>query len=263
MAFGTVSNYQNKFYIQGQEILGIDTIDLNYSNTPSVNKFLGTSKGLTSISSITQQKLSLSRHLIYQDDILSYTGSMPIAGSINYNSNSYGFQSGYLDEYMINCSVGSIPKISTNITIYDEMVSGKNSYGTTVTKPIYVPKQGDISVTCDGSTTNRVLGFDFSLRSVRKPLYSVGSKTAVEIVSFPTIEYAMSVQIDIDDYFLKSGHSFLSYRQNKNISFSIKSRDKSTILQSFTIPNASLVGESLSSSAEAGIKLTLNYIGHS
>jgi hypothetical protein len=78
----------------------------------------------------------------------------------------------------------------------------------------------------------------------------------------PNIEFAASVQIDLDDLFLRSGFDFISDRQNKNLSFSIKSRDLTQTLQSLTMPNASLVGESLSNNADGGIKLTLNYIGH-
>jgi hypothetical protein len=77
------------------------------------------------------------------------------------------------------------------------------------------------------------------------------------------MEYSASVQIDVDDAFLSSSTGFLSTRQNKTVSFTIRSRDNSLILQQLTIPKASLVSESLSSSADGGVKLTLNYIGHS
>ena len=93
-------------------------------------------------------------------------------------------------------------------------------------------------------------------------MYTIGSLLPSEIVSFPILEYASSVQIDVDDAFLQSGLSFLRNRENKSVSFTINGRTGS-LIQSLTIPNASLVGESLSSSADGGIKLTLNYIGHS
>jgi hypothetical protein len=263
MAYGLVTNYENEFYIQNQKILGIEAIDINYSNSANVNKILGSNKGVTTVGASPQQKVSLSRYLIYNDNLLSYTGSSAIKGSINYNNKYYGFSSGYLDEYMVNCAVGSVPKITTNITVYDEMTTGKNAKGTTAAPLAYIPRQGTISAVCDNSSTNRVVGFDYALRITRKPIYTIGSKVPASILSMPIIEYAASVQIDIDDAFLQSGHSFLSNRQNKTISFSVKGRDGVIELQSLTIPNASLVGETLSSNADAGIKLTLNYIGHS
>lgn len=261
--FGQISNYENKLFISGQEILGVETVDISYSNSASVTKLLGFAKGLTTIGAAPQQNISISRNLIYQDPLINYTGSNAISGSLNYNNNSYGFKSGYLNEYMVNCAVGSIPKVSSNITIYDELKTGVNdASGSTATPTIFIPNQGSISLSCDNSTTNRVVGFDYALKMATKPVYSIGSKFPTEIAKVGPIEYSASVQIDVDDAFLSSGMSFLSSRQNKTVSFTIKSRDNTTVIQQLSIPNASLVGESLSSSADGGIKLTLNYIGH-
>jgi hypothetical protein len=261
--FDQIANYENKFYISGQEILGIEDLSIAYANSANINKFLGFKIGHTTIASATQQKLSITRNLIYEDPILNYTGSNNISGSINYNNASYGFLSGYLDEYLVNCAVGSVPKVSTNITIYDEMISGaKNASGSVATPSIYIPNQGSISLTCDNSTTNRVVGFDYSIKISRRPVYSIGSQFPSEIVTLDVLEYAAAVQIDVDDAFLKSGMTFLDSRQDKTISFTIKGRT-GNILQSLSIPKASLISESLSSSANGGVKLTLNYGGHS
>lgn len=260
--FGSTSNYENKFFITGQQVVGIESIDINYSNSPTVNKILGSTKGLTTIGGAAQQKLSITRNLIYSDPLLSYTGSSNITGGINYDNRSYRFNSGYLDEYMVSCAVGTVPKVTTNITVYDEMQTGAQFTDSNSTPTILIPNQGSISVTCDNSTTNRVVGFDYAVKAYRKPMYTIGSLLPSEIVSFPILEYASSVQIDVDDAFLQSGLSFLRNRENKSVSFTINGRTGS-LIQSLTIPNASLVGESLSSSADGGIKLTLNYIGHS
>ena len=263
MAYGIVSNYENKFYIQTQEILGIESININYTNSPIVNKFLGSENGVTTINGPVQQKVSLSRNLIYKDNLLDYTGTAPIVGSLNYDGKFYGFQKGYLDEYMISCAVGNIPKTTVNMTIYDEMTNAKNAAGSTATPTIYIPRQGNISITCDNATTNRVVGFDFAIKTFRKPIYSIGSKIPIQVLTMPILEYSATVQIDVDDAFLKNSYTFLNIRQNKNLSFSITSRDGLEVIQSLVMPNASLAGESLSSDTDGGIKLTLNYIGHS
>jgi hypothetical protein len=261
--FGQISNHENKFFISGQEIIGIENLDISYSNAPNVSKLLGFSNAHTFTNGPTQQKVSMSRNLIYTDQLLTYTGSNNISGSLNYNGTSYGFKSGYLDDYAINCAIGSVPKISTNITIYDEMLSGVNNASGSVSIPtLYIPNQGSISLTCDNSTTNRVVGFDYSIKASRKPVYTIGSKLPIEVVTLGNLDYSASVQIDVDDAFLSSGLSFLSGAQTKTVSFTIRGRT-GNLLQTVTIPKASLVSEALSSSADGGIKLTLNYIGHS
>jgi hypothetical protein len=262
--FGQVSSYENQFYISGQQLIGVESVELSYSNSANVFKPLGFAGGYTTVNSPTEQKLSISQNLIHSGGLINYTGANNISGSINYEDNSYGFQSGYLNEYIVNCAVGSIPKVSSNITVYDAMVTGtKNAAGSVASPTVYVPTQGSISLTCDNSSTNRVVGFDYSVKIDRRPVYSIGSIFPKEIVTMPVMEYSASVQIDVDDAFLSSSTGFLSTRQNKTVSFTIRSRDNSLILQQLTIPKASLVSESLSSSADGGVKLTLNYIGHS
>ena len=141
------------------------------------------------------------------------------------------------------------------------MRSGINATGNTATN-IFIPSQGSITATCDNSSTNRVVGFDYSLTLNKKPYYTIGSEAPVEVKHINPIQYSASVQIEVDDIFLQSGFDFLSTRENKSVSFSIKGRDGTT-LQNLTIPKASLVSEQLTSSSDGAVRLTLNYLGHS
>ena len=261
--FGQLSNWENRFSINDQEILGIDSLDLSYSNPFNNSKILGRESSFTTINGPTSAQLSISRNLIYVDPILGYISPTRINGKIKYNDKAYGFSNGYLTEYMVNCAVGSIPKVSSNFVIFDEIKSQELPSYTEPSPQIYIPNQGSISLSCDNSTTNRVVGFDYAIKIPRKPIYGIGSKDPIEVVTFNNIEYSASVQIDVDDAFLQNSFSFLSARQNKTVSFSIKDKTMLVEISYLTIPNASLVGESLSSSADGGVKLTLNYIGHS
>ena len=261
--FGQLSNYENKLFINDQEILGIDSINLSYTNSSNNSKILGRSSSFTTVNGPTVGQLSISRNLIYIDPIFDYTSSSQVFGHIEYNNKGYGFSNGYLTEYMVNCAVGSIPKVSSNFVIFDEIVETSLGTSTLASPVIYIPNQGSISLTCDSSTTNRVVGFDYSIKVNRKPVYVLGSENPYEVVTFDNIEYTASVQIDVDDAFLQNSFNFLTSRENKTVSISIKDRTLNTTIQSLTIPKASLISESLSSSADGGVKLTLNYIGHS
>ena len=160
----------------------------------------------------------------------------------------------------MNCAVGAIPKVNASFIVYDEMRSGVNATGTTNTD-IYIPSQGSITATCDNSSSNRVIGFDYSLTTNKKPYYTIGSEIPTEVKHLSPIQYSASVQMEVDDTFLQSGFDFLNDREDKTFSFSIKGKDGSTI-QSLGIPNASLVSEQLTSSSDGAVRLTLNYIGH-
>ena len=261
--FGLLNNYENKVFISGQELLGVENVNVSYSNSPSVARFLGHSVGHSLVGADAQKQVTFSRYLIYSDPILSLTGSSPTSGSINYQGQAYGFNSGFLTEYSVNCAVGSVPSVNASLSVYGEMRSGINQSGSVAAPTIHIPNQGSISLTCDNSTTNRVVGFDYSIKINREPIYTIGSVLPAEVITDRVLEFSASVQIDVDDAFLQNSTGFLSGRQNKTVAFAVKSRDNTQTLQQLTIPNASLIGETLASSADGGVKLTLNYIGHS
>ena len=264
-------NYQTHFFISGRdgspsarELSGIDSLDLGYKNAANTLAPLGSKLGLTTVGGAVTQTVSFSRSLIYDDPVLQFTGELEVMkGSFNYDNNSsYGFKSGYLNSYSVNCAVGSVPKVNASFVVYDEMKSGSNATGTTPTN-IFIPSQGSITATCDNSSTNRVIGFDYSLAVTKRPYYTIGSEVPTEVKHINPIQYTASVQIEVDDTFLQSGFSFLDQeREEKTVSFNIKGRDGTT-LQNLSIPKASLVSEDLNASADGTLRLTLNYIGHS
>jgi len=269
--YDTTLNYQTHFFVSGQdgspsarELSGIESLDIGYQSASNTLAPLGSKLGLTTVGGAVSQSVSFSRSLIYDDPVLSFTGESEVMkGSFNYDNNtSYGFESGYLSSYSVNCAVGSIPRVNASFVVYDEMQSGTNATGATITN-ILVPSQGSITATCDNSSSNRVIGFDYSLNVKKIPYYTIGSETPTEVKHINPIEYAASVQLEVDDVFLQSGFSFLDQRrENKVLSFSVKGRDGTT-LQTLTIPKASLVSEDLSASSDGALRLTLSYIGHS
>ena len=269
--YDTTLNYQTHFFVSGQdgspsarELSGIESLDIGYKSASNTLAPLGSKLGLTTVGGAVSQSVSFSRSLIYDDPVLSFTGESEVMkGSFNYDNNtSYGFESGYLSSYSVNCAVGSVPRVNASFVVYDEMQSGTNATGATVTN-ILVPSQGSITATCDNSSSNRVIGFDYSLNVKKIPYYTIGSETPTEVKHINPIEYAASVQLEVDDVFLQSGFSFLDQRrENKVLSFSVKGRDGTT-LQTLTIPKASLVSEDLSASSDGALRLTLSYIGHS
>ena len=267
--YGSKLNYESHFFISGEggpsarELSGIQSLDISYKNSSSTTNPLGYQHGVTTIGGPTQQNVSFSRYLIYDDPVLDFTGSSKVMkGSFNYDDNtSYGFFSGYLSSYSVNCAVGNIPTVNASFVVYDEMKSGVNASGAATTN-IFIPSQGSITATCYNSTTNRIIGFDYSLNVKKIPYYTIGAESPVEVKHVSPIQYTATVQVDVDDAFLESCYSFLGTgKSNRTVTFGINGRDGTT-LQSLSIPNASLVGEDLKSSADGSVRLTLNYIGH-
>jgi hypothetical protein len=260
--FGTRLNYDCEFFVSGQRLSGIQAVDLGYANSATITKPLGYAGGTTTIGGPTQQTVSLTRYLIYDDPISTYTGNVNMSGSIEYGGISYGFQSGYLQNYSVNCAVGAVPQVNANFIVYDEMRSGYSASGNVAHPAIEVPSQGSISITSDWSTTNRVIGIDYSVTCNRKPYYTIGSETPVSVALLPPMEVTASVQIDVDEAFMSSGYSFLGDdKEGKTVILQIDGRD-GTALATHAVPNASLVSERLSVASEGLLTLTQEYVGH-
>ena len=260
--FGGTLNHEARFFADGYELSGVESVSLSYSNSSSILKPLGTKKGLTTSTGPTQKTLSLSRVLTYNDPILNYTGEAPLSGSIYYSDDHYGFESGYLVDYSLNCAVGAVPRVNCNFQIASEIKSGVNGNTSPQSHPVIdIPTQGSISITCDNSTTNRVVGFDYGVKLNRKAYLTVGSDDVVKVELIEPLEYTATVQLEVDDAFLQDSDKFFSLKEDKNVSLNIQGRDGNE-LQSVTIPNASLIGESLEVSANGLARITLSYIGH-
>jgi len=260
--FGSRLNDEVAVNISGTDLSGISSVNFSYSNSANIVKPLGSKKGLTTVGGATQQKVSIARHLIYDDPILSFTGSNSISGNIRYGDVAYRFSEGYLDSYSVNCAVGTVPKVNASISVYDEFLSGSEvSSDVGASSSISITSQGSINVTCDNSTTNRVIGFDYSIKSNRKPHFSIGSETPASVELVLPLEFTAQVQIEVDEAFPESAFSFLENRENKTVFFDINRKD-GTNLQELTIPNATLVSESISASDNGSAILNLNYIGH-
>jgi hypothetical protein len=264
--FGSKLNDEVNVNIAGSELSGISSVDFSYSNTANILKPLGSKKGLTTVGGGTQQKVSISRHLIYDDPVLNYTGSNNALGNIRYDYKTYNFSSGYLTNYSVNCAVGSVPKVNATFVVLDELTSSgissnESSEAGNPIDNIYIPSQGSISITCDNSTTNRVIGFDYSITANRKPHFSIGQESAVDIELIPPLEYTVQVQIEVDSAQPEDSYNFLATRENKTLSFGINGRNGESI-QALTVPNATLISESLSASDNGSVVLNLNYIGH-
>lgn len=259
--FDAKLNHDSRFFSDGYELSGIENITLSYKNPVNLSKFMGTVNGFATLNGPTNQQVSFSRFLTYSDPVLNYTGENPISGSIYYNDEHYGFESGYLLDYSLNCAVGSVPRVSANFQVADELKSGKSTGMDDNSHPqIDIPTQGSISIEADNASSNRVVGFDYSIKCNRKAYVGVGDKNIIKVESVYPIEYSATVQIDVDDAFMEHSNSFLDKTGERNISINIEGRDGSQI-QNLEIPNANLVGESLTASSNGSLKLNLEYLG--
>ncbi len=257
----SVLQYDQYFVANGYQLSGIDSVSVSYS-VPLENALtLGSMFGYN-LNNPFQAEVSINRTCLYNDPLLSLTGDSPISGSFKYNGLSYGFTSGYLNRYSINCAIGELPSIACSITVYGELKPTLEVLPSQSHPSIFIPSPRSISVSGDNTSTNRVRGFSYELQINRQANFSIDSYQSVdEVVFLPPINISASLEFDAVNFTPENYEFFISSREKKTFNININDRASNNNILNLNIPNIELASQSLDSSAENKLSITNNYIG--
>jgi hypothetical protein len=261
--FGATLNHEARVYVSQQELSGIQSATLSSANGVAIGNLVGLESGVSYLDGPFQGQFSLNRLMVYDDPIWDYTGTNPASGSIHHGDIKYGFEGAYLSSYSINAAVGSLPKVNASFDVYGLISSGISACGDVAHPIIDIPTQGSISINCDHISTNRVIGFDYSATIKRNPIYVFGASNlaaANDVDTIYPIQYNAQIQIEIDDAEI-SGSQALPILSLDTATLTIKGRN-GNLLGTYDIPNATLVGESISATSNGVMVMNLNYKGH-
>lgn len=258
----SISNYEQQFYLSGILLSGVTSIDGSYAVQESPINIIGQGHVYPVMQGPLVGNFSISKYFIGEDPLLNYTGDHPISGSINYGDKSFGFESGYLNEYSFSASMGSIPQVQAGIVVYGDIGSGIDASGVNAHPPIEIPNQGSISLNVSGYQTNRITNFSFTTRIDRTPIYKIGSPFPVQVDrSFPITQEA-NFTIEVSDFELKKMNEYLIKPSQQDIEISLSNPIDNSTIETFTIKNARLANQGLRSSSEDLMSVNLQYIGY-
>lgn len=257
-----VLNHEQKIYLNGILLSGVTDINGGYSIQENPINIIG--KGYTY--PVRQGQLvgnfNISKYYISDEQLLNYTGSEPISGSINHHNKSFGFKDGYLTEYTVNAGIGQIPQANASIEVYGNIGSGINASGDQPHPDIQIPNQGSISVNSTGYETNRVTDFSYTIRINRNPIYKIGSAFPVEVqTQFPIIQEA-NISMDVNDIEVKQIEEYLISPSQQDLNIVFKNPINDNIIQTFEIKNARLLSYDVSSNSTDLLSVNLTYNGY-
>lgn len=257
-----ILNYEHNLYISGIQVSGVTNIDGGYSIPDEPINILG--KGY--VYSVRQGPIvgnfNISKYFIGEEIFLDYTGKSPMSGSINYGDQSFGFLDGYLTEYSVSAGIGRIPESNISIVVYGDIGGGINASGNNPHPPIQIPNQGSISIDVEGYSTNRVTDFSYTMRIDREPLYAIGSPFAIHVHrSMPIIQEA-TFNIEVFDYEMESSMDYLTKPKHQNINIKMQNPINENLIHNFNIQNATVVNQSITSSSEDVLTMSLTYNGY-
>lgn len=258
----SVLQYDQSFVVNGYQLSGIDSLSISYSVPLENNLTLGSIFGYN-INNPMQAEISLQRNLLYTDPLLAFTGDSSFSGSLSYNGQSYGFSSGFLTRYSVNCSVGEIPQVSCSISVYGDLKPLLQIPIFQEHPPLFIPSPRSITVSGDNTSTNRVKSFSYDLTINRQPVFSLDSyKDVDEVVFLSPIVVAASLTLDAVNFAPDNYEFFLNSVQNKFLDISIADRNNNETILNLTVPNIQANSQELSAQSDGSPTITNNYIGY-
>ena len=210
-------SYEQIFYLDGTGVSGIRNVSAGYSVGQKQVRALGAGFIREVIAEPLQGELSMTRDLLYQDPVLGLTGEAPVSGTLLYDvemngaEKVYGFNTGYLTSYSINCDVQDVPTIETTFAVFGQLGSGEREReldysGTAPLQNLGFVNHEAVFLTFNGSGTNRTVSVSQDYNINRIPIYSLDQKTSEtlyapsEVLTEYPIEITTNLTIEMDDY---------------------------------------------------------------
>jgi len=251
----SVSNYESNFYLSGVKILGVSDVNFGYSVPVEHLSVIGYRKFNTFISGPPQGNLSVQKYLCQNDHILNYTGAIQASGGLFYNNKNFTFRSAYLNSFNVSCAVGNFPQLSADFTIFGNVGTGLGFTTASQSNALSVVRPGDILIQCDGTGTNRIEAFTYTVECPRIPIYHPTGSSPMEVETIRPYRVTAQFTLGVYDYESKRAFDYIVDSNKQNINIAIGS------LATFTVNNMEFIGESINSSATDEVSMTLNYQG--
>ena len=255
----SISNYESLLYISGVKVYGVNSVNFGYSLPLQHVNVIGFDKFATFTTSPPQSSLSVQKYLSKNDMFLNFTGAVGVSGGLFYNNTNFSFDNAYLNSYTVSCSVGNFPSLSCDFNICGNVGTGLTNTGVSETGALTVVRPADIKIQCDGSGTNRIESFSYSVDCSRQVFYTPTGSGKTDVITTRPFKVSAQFSIGVDDYESKRLFDYVIDSNKKNISIELGSI---TQLAPFTMSNMELIGESVNSTATDDLVMTLNYVGY-
>jgi len=273
-------SYEQNFYVNGTGLSGVQSVNGSYGVSERPINILGHGYVNHILDGPLQGDFTVNRILINQDAMLNMTGeNAAFSGVVSYstrdgaefeipqpsNTGSFGFHSGYLTSYKLSCDIGSLPEVSTDISVYGDLgrgllsaseLAGKDS-DSAVDHAINPPNQGSMTIYCDelNTASNRIVSLNHEIACQREAVYALPTSASDASAKYPVqvdlvypLEQTTNLSLEIDDYQTKNLYDYLTGVYTGNVNIDINGSSDDATLASFHLDNARLVSESFSSS---------------
>jgi hypothetical protein len=249
-----------KLIVNQQEISGVTRFNGNF-DIPFNNIDVLGGNLVTSIEGEISRNISFSRFLNQSDHLRYLTGDAFCSGYVLYDNKSFGFSSGFLTNYSVECAVGDIASVSTDLIVYGNI--GGNIQHPIIpsqnTNNIYIANYGNIFINTNEGQTNRITAFEYNVNCERIPLFILGSIYPNQVILKKPINIELSLTLEINDFESQNVQSLLCSPNIQNINIELKDCKNSQIIETFRAPNARLVSISYNGDTDSPSNIVMTF----
>ena len=246
----TIEN-QN-FYLNNSIISGIQGLSVSYNDNIEPSLYVDDSSRNYFISKPIIANFNLDYILSSSDEFISFTGSLPFSGRIEYGNNFFTFSSGYITNYSVNYRLGEYPTVNTRALILGELgnTSGIFSYSPSTLNNFIPADNYYIDLNLNEANFNRLESFSLNIEIPRVPIYTIGNYLPDEVVIKYPISINLSFELSLSQYNQKNITNIFTGLSERHISLSFREYNSDRKILNFNLP--SLVN------AETNLNYTIN-----
>ena len=282
------SNYEQTVIIDSIALSGVVDVNGGYGISERPIKVAGVGFIDALVDAPMEGNFSISRKMVSSDPLLKLNvigdylyDEDYISGAILYDNGTkgFGFTKGRVTNYSVSCTVGDIPDIRTEITVFGDLGSGVLVQEATEDHPpIQFPNQGSISVLVSDFSVDSVSDFSYSRTLNLQPVYALprgnssdwASSDPASVTNQDPVQVDTMYPVETDINFTMIAHEYQARRMKDRIQSAPKSdvvieiRDSqdNSIINSFTGKNVRLIGETTNASVDGELSISLTYKGY-
>ena len=286
------SNYEQTVILESVALSGVQNVEGSYGITESPVRVAGVGFIDAFPDAPLEGNFSISRKMVGRDPLLKLTPAgdfrydeHEISGAILYDNETkgFGFTKARVNRYSVSCTVGNLPDIQTDITVYGQFGSGVMPHlGAPLIDhpPMQFPDQSSISISVDDFSTDAITDFSYSRTINLRPVYAIHQGDETDFEQNLPVDFDMKnlspVQVDtqypietdinftmiVNEYEIREIKDRIQSAPKTNLKIEIKDAKTDEMINSFTGQNVRLISESITSSIEGEMSVSLTYKGY-
>ena len=195
-----------------------------------------------------------------KDRLQEFTGITNLSGQFQFGTGAIDFNEASISSYSINVGIQKAPQVSVNMKIFGDFKPATSQVSASSDYIIEDLGINPATITLE-SRQSLLQEFSFSVNFDVKPTFEISSVKSTSNRLFSPVTYSAKAKMLVDEQeFIDVTGLLESETFNRSVSLSLKNIGAS-VLNTYTVPNASLKSQSTSIAAGDLVEMSVEYLG--